>query len=232
MTRAKVKLSSLLVAGVAATTLLSGCGTHPGSAAVVGGERITNTEVDDAAAALCSSTVSAAEAQGQPKPDLASRDARSAAIQLLLDNELSRQFGEAKGIKVDNRAVTQAMQQSAQQINLLPKPERADFRALFRGFQESQSILEQAATASLADQGKTNPTPEEISAEGTRLRNQWAAEEGLEVDVDPRFGEYANGSITPKNGSISIAASDRARQGASQDPGEAWTAGLPLSQKC
>ncbi len=232
MTRAKVKLSSLLVAGVAAATLVSGCGTHPGSAAVVGGERISSSDVDDAAAALCSSTVSAAEAQGQPKPDLASRDARSAAIQLLLDNELSRQFGEAKGIRVDNRAVTQAMQQSAQQINLLPKPERDDFSALFRGFQESQSILEQAGSASLADQGKDNPTPDEIAAEGTRLRDEWAAKEGIEVDVDPRFGEYADGSIKPTNGSISIAASDRARQGASDSPGEAWTAGLPLSQKC
>jgi hypothetical protein len=232
VTRAKVKLSSLLVAGVAATTLLSGCGTHPGSAAVVGGERITTAQVDDAAAALCSSTVSAAKAQGQPRPDLPSRGARSAAIQLLLDNELSRQYGEANGIRVDNRAVSAAMEQSAQQINLLPQPERAQFRELFRGFQESQSILDQAGTASLAEQGNANPSPEEASAEGMRLRNQWAAEQGIEVDVDPRFGEFTNGSITPKNGSLSIAASDRARQGASEEPGAAWTAGLPMSQKC
>ena len=231
MTRAKVKLSTL-VAGAFAATVLTGCGAYPGAAAVVGEERISTDTVDDAAAALCSSTVSAAAAQGQPRPDLPSRGARSAAIQLLLDNELSRQFGEAEGIRVDQEAVSAALAQSAGQINLLPQPERADFRALFKGFQESQSILDQAGTASLAEQGNGNPAPEEASAEGMRLRNEWATKQGIEVEVDPRFGEYANGTVTPKNGSLSIAASDRARQGASEEPGQAWTAGLPMSQKC
>jgi hypothetical protein len=231
VTRAKVRLSTL-VAGAFAAAVLSGCGAYPGAAAVVDGERISTDSVDDAAAALCSSTVSAAEAQGQPRPDLPSRGARSAAIQLLLDNELSRQFGEAEGIRVDQEAVSAALAQSAGQINLLPQPERAAFRALFKGFQESQSILDQAGTASLAEQGNGNPSPEEASAEGMRLRNEWADEQGIEVEVDPRFGEYANGTVTPKNGSLSIAASDRARQGASEEPGQAWTAGLPMSQKC
>ena len=229
MTRAKVKLS---VIAVAAAAVLSGCGTHPGAAAVVGDEQISTSTVDDAAAALCSSTVSAAVAQGQPRPDLPSRGARSAAIQLLLDNELSRQFGEAEGIKVDQEAVSSALARSAQQINLLPQPERAHFRALFLGFQVSQSILDQAGSASLAQQGNANPSPEEASAEGARLRNQWVKQQGIDVEVDPRFGEYANGTVTPTSGSLSIAASDRARQGAADEPGQAWTAGLPMSQKC
>jgi len=232
VTRGKVKLSVIGAVAVAATAVLSGCGTYPGAAVVVGDERISTDDVDAAAAALCSSTVSAAEAQGQPRPDLPSRGARSAAIQLLLDNELSQQYAEAQDIKVNQKAVSDAMAASARQINLLPETERADFRELFRGYQESQSILDQAGAFSLAAQGNGNPSPEEASAEGMKLRSQWAEKAGVEVELDPRFGEYANGTITPKNGSLSIAASDRARAGASDEPGAAWTAGLPLSQKC
>lgn len=229
MTRGKVKLS---VIAIAVAALLSGCGTYPGDAAVVGGQRISLDAVDDAAAALCSSTVSAAKAQGQPRPDLASRGARSAAIQLLLDNELSAQFAAANGIKVNQKAVSAAMAQSAAQIRILPEADRGVFRSLFEGYQESQSILDQAGVAALAAQGNGNPSPEEASAAGTKVRNDWAAKSGLAVEIDPRFGTYAQGTVTPASGSLSIPASDRARQGASADPGQAWTAGLPLSQKC
>lgn len=223
----KVKLS-LVVA--AAATVLSGCGMHPGAAAVVGDERISTHEVDDAAAALCSSTVESAEAQGQPKPDLASRGARQAAIQLLIDNELSRQFAAAEGVQPNEGSVSAAVDAQRQQINLIPAGERAVFRDLFRGFQESQEILTEAGRQSLAAQGNAEPTAEEASAEGSRLRQEWAA--GVDVEVDPRFGTFADGTLTPRSGSLSIPASQRAFQGASAEPGAEWTAGLPLSQKC
>lgn len=223
----RVRLS---LAAVAAASVLAGCGMHPGAAAVVGDQRITGDEVDAAASALCSSTVSSAEAQGQPRPELAARGARQAALQLMLDNELTHQFAEAEGIEPDQEQVSAALAQNAQSIDVLPADEREEFRALFQGFQESQSVLTEAGTRSLAAQGNAEPAPEEASAEGARLRQEWAA--GIDVEVDPRFGRYDAGTLTPASGSLSIPASQRAFQGVAAEPGPAWTAGLPLSQKC
>jgi hypothetical protein len=223
--QAKLALVALVAAGV-----LAGCGTHPGAAAVVGDQRISGAEVDAAAAALCSSTVGSAEAQGQPRPELASRGARQAAIQLMLDTELSRQFAEDQGIEPDQQEVSAALAQNAAAIEVLPAEERAVFRDLFRGFRESQLILAEAGRRSLAAEGNLEPAPEEVDAEGARLRQEWAAD--VEVEVDPRYGTYEQGAVNPTSGSLSIPASQRAFQGAQADPGTAWTAGLPLSQKC
>ena len=194
MTRAlHAKPARLAFFVASAAMFLTGCGMHPGAAIVAGDEQISDQEVDDAAAALCASTVSSAEAQGQPRPELAARGARQAAVQLLLDSELSRQFGEAQGIQPDQQEVSAALAQNAQGIEAIPAAQREDFRALFRGFQEGQLIL---------------------------------------VEVDPRYGEYADGTVTPVSGSLSIPVSERAAQGANAEPPTEWTAGLPASQKC
>lgn len=235
MTRAlstsKVQLSAKnVLLAVVAAAVLTGCGTHPGAAAVVGDQRISADEVDEAAAALCSSTVAGAEAQGQPRPELASRGARQAAIQLILDSELTRQFAEDEGLKANQQAISAALQQNAQAIQVLPPDQRGVFRELFTAFQESQVLLDEAGTRSLAAQGNAAPAPEEAAAEGARLRAEWAAD--IEVEVDPRYGTYEGGAVVPSSGSLSIPTSQHARQGAADQPDAAWTAGLPLSQKC
>lgn len=231
MTRAlHAKPARLALVVASAAMFLTGCGMHPGAAIVAGDETISDQEVDDAAAALCASTVSSAEAQGQPRPELAARGARQAAVQLLLDSELSRQFGEAQGIEADQQEVSAALAQNAQGIEAIPPAQREDFRELFRGFQEGQLILDEAGRASLAAQGNAEPQQEEISTEGIRLRDEWAAD--LDVEVDPRYGEYADGTVTPVSGSLSIPVSERAAQGANAEPPTEWTAGLPASQKC
>ena len=222
--RAKQVKLSLVVA--AAAVALAGCGVHPGAAIVVGDTTISNRDVDDAAAGLCASTIASAEAQGQPRPELGTRGAR----QLRLDNELSRQFGEAQGIVPDQGEVSAAISQNAAGIRAIPAEQRDDFRELFTEFQESQQIIDEAGRRSLQEQGNTNPAPEEVSTEGVRLRDQWARD--LEIEVDPRYGTYANGTVTPTSGSLSIPVSERAAQGANAEPGTEWTAGLPASQKC
>jgi len=222
----KVKLS--LVA--ASLVVLAGCGVHPGGAIVAGDTTISDEEVDDAAAALCASTVTSAEAQGQPRPVLASRGARQAAVQLMLDSELSRQFGEAQGIEPDEQEISAALAQNAAGIRAIPAAQRDDFRDLFTGFQEGQQIIDAAGRASLEQQGNQEPTDEEVTTEGVRLRNEWAAD--LDIEIDPRYGTYADGTITPTSGSLSIPVSERAAQGANAEPGTAWTAALPASQRC
>jgi hypothetical protein len=226
VSRARIVKVSALVAG--AMLALSGCGQHPGSAAVVGDTRITDGTVDDAASALCSANITGAAAQGQPKPDLATRGARQAALSLLIDSELSRQYGAAKGIVPSRSEVSSALAQNKQTITLLPENRKEDFTELLRGYVEGQLVTVQAGQAQVGD----GAPQEEAMAAGTQLRNEWAASQGIEVEVDPRYGEYAEGSLAGTSGSLSFPVSQRAVAGANSEPGAEWVAGLPLSQKC
>jgi hypothetical protein len=216
---------SALVAGAALA--LSGCGLHPGAAAEVGDTTITGAEVDDAAAALCSANITGAKARGEAKPDLASRGARQAALQLLVDTELSHQFGADKGIEPDRAQVSSALAQNAKTIELLPESRQDDFQKLLRGYAEGQLVLIAAGRQSLGDPAAADDA---ALTEGSKLRNKWA--KSVDVEVDPRYGTYAQGTLTPTSGSLSIPVSQRATAGANADPGANWLAGLPMSQKC
>lgn len=216
---------SVLVA--AATVTLTGCGAlQPGAAAVVGDTRISHEEVDDAAAALCSANLRGAEAQGQPTPDLPSQMARVSAVEIMVDSELSQQFGDARGVEPDRQQVSQALAQNAQLVQLLPQGQREEYRELARGYLESQLTMVEAGRQEL---GADAPEDQAI-AEGQRLRSEFA--EGLDISVDPRYGSYENGTVRAGGGSLSVAVSDEAVAGEQGQPGGSWVANLPPSQKC
>lgn len=217
---------SVLAAGAA--LLLGGCGLNPGAAAVVGDTTISDDQVDDAATALCAANIAGAAAQGQPKPELATRGARQAALSLLIDSELSHQYGEANGIDPARAELSNALAQNRQTIDALPEDRRDDFTELLRSYVEAQLIVQAAGRAAA---GPDAP-PEQLAAAGTQQRNDWLAEQGIEVDLDPRFGAYRDGGIDGSGGSLSIAVSDRAAAGNSTEPSPEWVSGLPMSQKC
>lgn len=226
MTRAgNIKVTVL--AAVAAA-LLSGCGLHPGAAAVVGDQVITDKRVDAVAAALCSAN--AGDSQGGQ--ELASRGARQGALRVLLDSELSHQFGEAKGVQPDQRMVSQALAQNKAGIQSLPANEQEDFRQALKDYAEGQLILMQAGRQYLSAQGQPTTDENKAVAAGRQLRDQFA--KGLDIEVDPRYGSFdaAKGTVDPTSGSLSVAASARAADGASPDPSAGWVASLPASQKC
>lgn len=217
---------SVLAAGAA--LLLAGCGMNPGAAAVVGDTRISDDQVDGAASALCAANIAGAAAQGQPKPELATRGARQAALSLLIDSELSHQFGEANGIEPPRAELSNALAQNEQTINALPEDLRDDFENLLRTYVEAQLIVQQAGREA------AGPTagPEELSTAGNQQRNTWLAEQGIEVELDPRFGEYKDGGIDGSGGSLSVPVSDRAAAGDVTEPSPEWVADLPMTQKC
>jgi len=217
---------SVLAAGAA--LLLAGCGLNPGAAAVVGDTRIGDDQVDDAASALCAANIAGAAAQGQPKPELATRGARQAALSLLIDSELSHQYGDANGIDPARAELSNALAQNQQTINALPEDRREDFEKLLRTYVEAKMIVKEAGRqAAGADAG-----PDQLAAAGIQQRNEWLAEQDIEVEVDPRFGEYKDGGIDGSGGSLSVPVSDRAAAGDSTEPSQEWVSDLPMTQKC
>ena len=224
MARSRTVLAAV---AAAAGLALSACSAHPGSAAVVGDESISDSRVDDVASALC-----AAQGGGQSGgQDLASRGARQGALDVLINSSLSRQYGASQGVQPDQEQVSAALAANAQNISGLPAEHRQDFEDTLREYAEGQLMLIDVGRRELAKSGTKNATEQQAVSEGTKLRNAWAAK-NADVTVDPRFGEYSKNALLPKSGSLSVAASQSATDGDSPDPSPGWIASLPASQKC
>jgi hypothetical protein len=228
VTRSRSLKGSVLA--LATVLVVSACGTHPGAAAVVGSERISDDRVDEVASALCAAQAGAGASAAQQQ-DLASRAARQGALDVLLNSTLSRQYGESQGVEPDQEQVAQALAANAQNLATLPESHRDVFRDVLRDYAEGQLMLIEIGRRKLTEQGKQNVDEQQAVTEGTRLRNAWATK-NVDIDVDPRFGEYSKNQLLAKSGSLSVATSSRATDGDSPDPSQGWVAALPATQKC
>jgi len=220
------RLSRFTVLAAAGAMALTGCGSvHPGAAAVVGHDTITEGQVDALAQGLCS-------ANGASGQQLASREARQGALQVLLDTELSQQFGQKRGASPNQQQISQALARSSRTIAALPKDERPAFKDALVRYWEGQLMLMDIGRKSLEAQGKTHVTPAQATAEGNRLRQQYV--KTISVSVNPSLGSFRRGTFQPatNNGSLSVPASESARQGNSANPDASWVASLPASQQC
>lgn len=227
MTRSRAPRAAALT--VVAALALSACSTHPGSAAVVGPVSISQKQLDDTALALCSAQSGSVQAgQGQ---DLAARAARQGALGVLLNSSLSKQYGESRGVQADQARISAAVAANQSTINSLPASRRAAFRQTLRDFAEGQLMMVAVGREELTKKGAKNPTDQQALAAATPLRDAWV-KKNLTVSVDPRYGRFSNGALTPQSGSLSVPVSARAATGAKQNPGNSWVASLPTSQKC
>ncbi len=217
---------ALAAAGLAA---LTGCAVHPGAAAVVGQDSISTGQVDALAQGLCSANAAGSQTGGQA---MATRGARQGALQVLIDTDLSQQFGKQHGVRPDQKQISAALARSNQTIQQLPADQRVAFRKALVNYWEGQLMLMDIGRQALQAKGQTKITPAQATAAGNRLRSQWA--KNLDVSVDPRFGTYHHGSFQPATGggSLSVAASGSALAGNSASPSAAWVNGLPASQQC
>lgn len=219
----RLKLAAL---AAGAATVLAGCGLHPGAAAVVESTTISHDEVDDVALAVCSANLATARASNQPLPTLPSRAAREVALSILLDTELSQRFGEEQGVQANAQQVSQAVAQNETGLAMLPEDQREDFRTALRDYAEGQLMLIEVGRESLG----SRVSDDEAIAEGARLRAEYVA--GLDVEVDPRFGRFEEGMFQRGGSALSVAASDSARAGDTDEPDPGFVATLPASQQC
>ena len=224
-----VTLRGLVLATVSAAAL-SSCGSHPGAAAVVGPETISDTRLDDVALALCAAQTASAEA-AQQQQELASRAARQAALGVLVNDALTRQYAETRGVEPDQRQVNAALAANEATIEALPASRRAVFRETLTEAVEAQSVLLQIGRAQLARAGTASPTDQQAFTVASRLRDRWAAR-NADVVVDPRYGSFTDGALAAGTGSLSVPVSSEAVAGAEATPDASWTSSLPANQKC
>lgn len=223
------KRSERLAIGVvsaAAALLLSSCGAgvNPGVAAEIEGEEIATSEVDDLATVICEID-KAADQGGKPMSAQ-----RSLALTVLLAIEIGRQVGDVDA--VPQQQVTQSLQAAADARELVPEDLRSYFDEIVRESTRSAVAVNQAATASLEEDGR-RPEPTTVQEEVARLQQEYLAEHP--VEIDRRFGVYQDGQVVSSDGSLSVPVSDRAKSFVPQgtdDAGAAVQADLPASQLC
>ena len=229
MTRSRT-LRGLALA-VTAAAALSGCSTHPGSAATVGSESITESHVDDVAQQLCTARSVSAKAQGQQTQPAQSRAARQGAVSLLISSALSQQYGATVGAEPDPEQVSAALASFQPTIDAMPAGLRTEYTATLRELVGGELVLLDAGRQELTKAGATKVTDQQAYTEGTKLRDAWAADHA-DVSVDPRFGRYAQGSLVPSSGSLSVPVSTSATAGAAAQPNTSFVGALPDNQKC
>ena len=209
------------VAAAVAVLLLAGCAQNPpGVAAEVGGDAITDEQVDELAEALCA--LSAGGEQAGPVP---TQQVRRQALQILLDNELAEDLIDPES--VDSEQVAAAEEQAQPSVEALPADLRAPFSEAVTAFATAQSGLAALARETLVEGGTARPDEQAVLTEGQRLRTEYAERAG--VEVDPRFGTYSDGLLEPSDGSLSVPVSDAAAASAA---GQASGADLPANLTC
>jgi hypothetical protein len=216
---------------VTAAAALSSCNSHPGAAATVGSESISQGHVDDVARQLCTARSVSAKAQGQQTQQLQSRAARQGAVNLLISNLLSEQYGATVGAEPDAGQVAAALASFKSTIDAMPGSLRAPYEATLRELVSGQLVLVDAGKKQLTAAGTSKVTDQQAYTEGTKLRDAWAAKHA-DVSVDPRFGRYTKGTLAPSSGSLSVPVSTSAVAGASDQPNTSFVGALPDNQKC
>jgi hypothetical protein len=222
-----------VVAAVVAMLTLSAtaaCSTHPGDAAVVGSHRLSTSDVDDLAGALCAAQSNPTSPQTQEVP---ARAARQGALRLLIDARLSADYGDAIGVQPDQKQVDIALESQQQNLKAVKGKDRAVLQDTIVDVVKGQLILIEVGRRELLKKGTpaAQVTADAALQAGTRLRDEWAAKH-VDVSVDPRFGTYKQGTYQPGSGSLSVPVSSRSKDGAAPQPSSSWISALPASQKC
>lgn len=209
--------------------LLSSCGSHPGEAAVVGSQPISQSRLDDVAAALCSAQAVSQQTTGQQ--DLSSRAARQGALDVLIQSEISKQYVEKHGFAPSAAQTSQAVSSQQQTLDSLPASRRGAFRSVLQDYAEGQLGLAAAGAKQLQASGTAKPTQDQALSTGLKLRDAWAGKH-VKVSVDPRFGRFRGGALVTDSGSLSVPESSTAVAGAADKPPTGWLSSLPANQKC
>lgn len=213
---------------VAATVLLSGCGTSPGSALRVEDTTVSMRTLDEQVADACE----ALETQLPEGQVLSLASVRSTVARQALLREAVTQVGQEYDVEA-----TQAYEDVEAQIREespdVDEDQMDSWVAVNASGAYLQDVLGQVGRQVLEEEGEAGDDPEAAVQRGQEILGEWLAEH--DVQVDPRFGfAVTDEGLTESDASVSVAVSDLAKAtkadlaGTDQD----HAASLPKSQRC
>ena len=221
------KLLTALVAAFAAL-VLGGCATlPPGAAAVVGGTKITSSDVEELADSQCAGAELAAktpQAQTVTRKQLSQR-----SLRLLMDIELTRQYADEQGLEPRPDSSAAIYTQVQPLVEALPKKHRESTAATFHNWADATDVLIQEG-ARATGQKETEQNQQDLLNAGFQKREAWRKK--VDIEIDPRYGPSDDGWPGSGDGSVSEASSTFAKDANKEQADPKWVATLPANQKC
>jgi hypothetical protein len=227
-----------LAAVIAAGLVLTGCGSslgiHPGSAEIVGDQRVSLAKIDDTSALYCKALVASQQSQSSKSGPIAMGYLRSYVAAGLAKRALGDQLASAYSVEP-----AAGYQQQVSQLQSALASAPADQRAAVIEVYASDAYLQNVEVAiGQKTSGKTGSTNAELKAAlqaGQVATQDWLSHH--KSYVDPVLGLSVNGgAFTNKQDQTSYPVSALASQGAQSTGGQAppntYTSQLPAAQVC
>ena len=223
----KLRAMAVPAAGLS-LLLLSGCsGVTPGTATDINGTRITTSRVSDVAAAQCDLRDVLTEQQLAPAVTAAQVSRES--LSLLMDTELTKQFGESEGIDPDKLVAKSYLDRVQPLFKDLPATSRALLTDVFTTWADSRAVLVEAGAKETGEQ----PAPanlDKLLEAGLQQRQTWLKD--ADIETDPRYGPDKDGYPSRDSASVSKARSTFAVDAEKETPSPSFLSQLPPDQKC
>ncbi|MET0998900.1 MAG: hypothetical protein ABWX73_09320 [Marmoricola sp.] len=226
-----MKLRALAVptAGLA-LLVLSGCsgtGLTPGTATEINGTRITTSRVSDVAAAQCD--LRDVLTKQQLAPAVTAAQVNREALSLLMDTELTKQYGKSKDIAPDKLIANAYLGQVQSLFKDLPSDSKSLLNDVFTTWADGRSILVQAGSDSTGEKPDGTNLDKLLQA-GLTERETWLKK--ADITTDPRYGPDKDGYPSRDSASVSKARSTFAVDAQKETPDPAFLGELPPNQKC
>lgn len=210
--------------------LLGGCGAvPPGAAAVVDGHKISRDDVQELADAQCAGLAQAAKSGQSQTQETPRKQVVEQALSLLMDVQLSLQYGKSVGISPRSEEAAATYSQVDPLIQTLPKKYRSFMEDTFHRWAEGRDVMLQAGERSTG-QTENASNSENLLNAGYQARAPWLKK--ADIHTDPRYGPAKDGFPGGADPSVSKAVSSFAKDGSKSQANPAWVGDLPSSQKC
>lgn len=209
----------LTTVGIGAAALsLTGCSTdlHPGTAAIVNGTSITQSQIDDVTSAVCAYVVEVGKQGGQPQ-DYGIADLKSSLTSTIVQFEITRQVAKDQGLSVSPAQIDAVAAQFGLPQGLSSEDEK-EVQDYFDEAAEA-TLLQAVIGAHAKDKQVTDAedlTQDQINAEKPFMDRYY---ESADVEVNPAYGTWNGKRIKPGTGSLS-------------EPVRTSSTSLPANQKC
>ncbi len=222
-------------AGCVAALLLTGCGAdlHPGAAAVVDGETISQGQIDDLVSAACDYTQLTREESGSgTAATLGKASLRTQLTNALVQFRLTEAAADELNVRVTDAQVT-----NLASGNPMPETISDDAKDVISDFfydAAKSQLLQGVIGVHLKDSSVTtveDVTEEDVEAAADYMKKYY---EKADVEINPSYGRWNGNSIDEGSGSLSdpIETTTAAPEAEPGQPAPDPLEDLPESQKC
>jgi len=227
VTRTRIRLAALTL--LAAVTL-SGCGDlHPGIAARVGDESITESEVDSIARDVC--TAFQSDDRLLQEGGYARSQVLQSVVQSFVMRAMATQLSEQYDV-TPTSSYADAVSKTKLTFATLDDDVRTHILDTWTGYAYFVDVVREVGKKKLRAEGVAAPTSNDALSKGIELAQVWEEEHG--VEIDPRFPSLSlsNQDFTRTHDQTAYPVSEIAKQSVADQPTAEFISSLPPSQRC